>query len=202
MNASTLKNWIYTEMKSNTTEKLCPVCNKENKDDATVCRHCGALLEEVSTRYMGIPDSSLTTPPKQMETSIDVDLIPEGGIGIQVAGETKPLYVSITWELIIGRKREATSIQELYSIKLNEEPDSEAFLDLSDMHAGTLGVSRRHAMIRRTVSGYEVTDLSSRNGSWLNGQRLVPNRPYPLANHSQLRIGNMRLLILYRTPKD
>ncbi len=189
-------------MKSNTTETLCPVCNKENKGNATVCRHCGALLEEVSTRYVGLPDSSFTTPPKQMETSIDVDLIPEGGIGIQVAGETKPLYVSITWELIIGRKREATSIQELYSIKLNKEPDSETFLDLSDMHAGTLGVSRRHALIRRTVSGYEVTDLSSRNGSWLNGQRLVPNRPYPLANKSQLRIGNMRLLILYRTPKD
>jgi pSer/pThr/pTyr-binding forkhead associated (FHA) protein len=42
-----------------------------------------------------------------------------------------------------------------------------------------------------------VVDLGSRNGSWLNGERLVPNKPYPLASGAELRIGKMRLVIVY-----
>jgi len=194
---STLKYLNIAEMKPNTTEKLCPVCKKQNDENAKVCRHCGARLGELSTGYVAVPESSVYAPAGQMESFIEIDSIPAEGIGIQVAGETKPLYVPIDWELIIGRKMEASSTQELINIKMKGKPDSEAFLDLSEMHAGTMGVSRRHVMIRRTISGYEVTDLSSRNGTWLNGQRLVPNRAYSLSSGSSLRIGNMRLLIMY-----
>jgi len=53
-------------------------------------------------------------------------------------------------------------------------------------------------MIRRTEHGYEVIDLSSRNGTWLNDDQLVPDKPYPLASGSQLRLAKMRLFVLYR----
>lgn len=175
------------------TGKFCRVCNNENEDTALVCRHCGARLDEISTGYIAIPEYSeghVSVPAPQMESFIDVELIPEDGIGVQVAGETKALYVSISGEIVIGRTSDGA-------------PAPEAFLDLASLNAGTMGVSRRHVTIRRTTSGYEVIDLSSRNGSWLNAERLVPNKPYPLANGSQLRIGNMRLLIAYRPmPKD
>jgi len=193
----------FKESTVNTPQKTCPACKKENENNATICAHCGTQLEGISTQYVGIPEPSANSPAWQSETSIDVELIPEEGIGIQIAGEVKPIYVSISWELIIGRKMEAKSTQELLNIGKTKAAHASDFLDLSPMHAGTLGVSRRHVMIRRTVSGFEVTDLSSRNGSWLDGQRLVPNRPYSLSSRSQLRIGNMRLLIIYRsTQKD
>jgi len=54
-------------------------------------------------------------------------------------------------------------------------------------------------MIRREVNGYEVIDLSSRNGTWLNDDQLIPNKPYSLASGSQLRLARMRLFVLYRT---
>ena len=189
------------ESKLNATQKICPTCNKENEEHATVCKHCGAKLDEISTKYVGVSDPSINAPAWQKESSIDVELMPEEGIGIQVAGETKPIYVPISWELIIGRKMDATSTQELLNIGKMKAAQAPDFLDLSPMHASTLGVSRRHIMIRRTLSGYEVTDLSSRNGSWLNGERLVPNKPYPLHSGSQLLIGRMRLLIMYRSVK-
>jgi pSer/pThr/pTyr-binding forkhead associated (FHA) protein len=40
-------------------------------------------------------------------------------------------------------------------------------------------------------------DLAGTNGSWLNDKRLTPNKPYSLANGSQLRFGQMQLLFLY-----
>ena len=184
----------------NTAAKLCPVCNTENKEKATVCGQCGARLEEISTKFVGMPEPS-AAPISDMKVFIDADKIPEGGIGVQVAGETKPIYMPISWELIIGRKREAVSTDELININSKTKVEAESLLDLSEMHAGTLGVSRRHVMIRRTVSGYEITDLSSRNGTWLNGHRLAPNKSYTLPNNSQLRLANMRLLIMYRPAK-
>jgi hypothetical protein len=174
-------------MKMTPTVKFCPICNNENVDTALICRHCGARLDEISTGYVAIPEYSeghVSVPAAQMESFIDVELIPEEGIGVQVAGETKPLYAPISGEIIIGRTSDGA-------------PAPEAFLDLSNLNAGTMGVSRRHVMIRRTASGYEVVDLSSRNGTWLNAERLVPDRPYPFPSGSQLRIGNMRLLIMY-----
>jgi len=168
--------------------KPCPVCENENEDTALVCIHCGSRLEEISTKFVGAPESSVSAPATQIESFIKAELIPEGGIGVQVAGETKPLYATVSWELVIGRTTE-------------ESTATDDLLDLANMHAATLGVSRRHILIRRTVSGYEVTDLTSRNGSWLNGERLVPNKAYPLASGSQLRLGNMRLLIMYNPAK-
>jgi len=174
------------------TSKLCPVCNKENEDAASICRHCGARLEDTSsTGYVGIPESSegrVSAPSAQIESFIDLERIPENGIGIQVAGETQPIYASVRKEVVLGRTIEYT-------------PPTDDFLDLSLLNAGTMGVSRKHLMIRRTESGYEASELTSRNGSWMNSERLVPKRPYPLASGSILRIGNMRMLIMYRTSK-
>jgi hypothetical protein len=170
------------------TGKLCPVCKNENEDNASVCRHCGARLGEISTGFVAIPEHSegyANISASQIKSSIDVKLLPENGIGIHVAGETQPLYVPISKELTIGRTIEVT-------------PASEDFLDLASLNAGTMGVSRRHVTIRRVESGYEVIDLVSTNGTWLNGERLIPNKPYSLSSGSQLRIGNMRLLIMYR----
>ena len=172
----------------NTSGNLCPICKNEIEKDAQVCRHCGAWLEDNPTKLVKRiehPDAHANASAFEAESYINVNLIPEEGIGIHVAGERKPLYVPIAKEIILGRMMETTTT-------------SEAFLDLAEMHAVTMGVSKRHAMIRRTGSGYEVIDLTSRNGSWLNAERLVPNKPYPLPSGSQLRIGNMRLLIMHR----
>lgn len=123
-------------------------------------------------------------PARNVDSFIDVELIPENGIGIHVAGGFEAYYVAINKELILGRQADTTS---------------ESALDLSEMGAYGMGVSRRHAMIRRTASGYEVIDLSSGNGTWLNAERLVPNKPYSFPSGSQLRMGQMRLLIVYPT---
>ena len=152
---------------------------------ATVCSYCGALLDEGFTAAVATAKNTgevASVPTENLGSFVDVKLIPEGGIGIYAAGSLKPYYLHMDSDLIIGRKVEATS---------------EAILDLSDLDAFNMGLSRRHAMIRRTESGFEITDLSSTNGTWLNSERLVPNRSYPFTSGSQIRVGRLRLFIMY-----
>ena len=172
----------------NASGKLCPICKQENEDTASVCAHCGAQLESNATKFITAPESVGQAPAaaEQLESLIDVAAIPENGVGIYVADSARTFYVQIYHELIIGRPVDATL---------------EAVLDLTNLNAANLGVSKRHAMLRRTTSGFEVIDLSSRNGTWLNNQRLVPNRPYPFASGSQVRLGKMQLLVMYHPRK-
>lgn len=118
---------------------------------------------------------------------LDKTLIPLDGIAVYIAGTAKPVFLNSQEEFLIGRKIEETS---------------EPFFDLTNLGGYLLGLSRRHAKIRRTALGYEITDLSSTNGTWLNDQRLIPHKPYPLTSGSQLRLGRMRFVILFRTVSE
>jgi len=172
------------------SEKLCLSCGKENIAMVSVCVYCGAeLAEDTATKLVSAPENlegQVNALVGLAGSIIDVASIPDGGIGIHIAGESKPLYVKINKQLTIGRVTEAGWASP------------ETILDLSDYNATSTGVSRQHVMIRRTETGFEVVDLSSRNGTWLNAERLIPNKPYSFASGSQLRIGQMRILIMYR----
>lgn len=167
-------------------EKFCPVCKNKNERDAVICRHCGAALEKQ------IIDAGATTRNADLQAQdsesvegwlLDQPLIPEDGIAIYVKGTAKPVFLCLDDEFIVGRRMEETS---------------EAFLDLSNLGGYLLGLSRRHAKIRRAGSGYEIIDLNSTNGTWLNDERLNPYQPYPLTSGAQLRLGRMRFVALFR----
>lgn len=65
-------------------------------------------------------------------------------------------------------------------------------VDLSDHDAENRGVSRRHALIKRTESNaLTIIDQGSVNGTFLNGQRLIPHQPRILRDGDELRLGRM-----------
>ena len=53
----------------------------------------------------------------------------------------------------------------------------------------TKAVSRHHAAIERTGTGYQIVDLSSTAGTYLNGERMVSNTPYPLTVGMRVSFG-------------
>ena len=168
-------------------EKFCPVCKNKNERDAVICRHCGAALDKY------IMDAIATTRNADLQTKdservesllLDKSLIPVDGIAIFVAGTSKPIFHCSADEFIIGRRMEETA---------------EAFLDLSNLGGYLLGLSRRHAKIRRSGQNYEVIDLASTNGTWLNDERLIPHQPCPLTSGAELRLGRMRFVVLFRS---
>ena len=167
-------------------ENVCPVCKNKNELESIICGHCGAALGDpfadpgAKTKTTDMP---ALVPDDTREFSIDAAAVPDGRIAVFLEGLFNPAYIDSKGEFVIGRKQGETS---------------EELLDLSPWGGYHLGLSRRHAVIRRTADGYEILDLGSVNGTWLNDERLVPHKSYPLASGSHLRLGSMRLFVLYR----
>ena len=53
----------------------------------------------------------------------------------------------------------------------------------------SLGLSRKHAVIEYEGGGYSLTDLHSTNGTYLNGEWLVPETKTPIRGGDQIRFG-------------
>jgi len=117
---------------------------------------------------------------------VNESLIPVDGISFYIMRLSKAIVVHTTGEFFIGR-----DVEEI----------SKPLVDLSGLDGFEMGVSRRHAMIRPLEHGYEVTDLSSTNGTFLNEQRLIPNKPYSLTPGARLRVGQEQLLVVYRSAR-
>ena len=170
-------------------ENICPVCKTRNELETFVCANCGARLEDP---FQDLAHKTKTTDMQAptAETIRDWNLkeavvaeVPEEGIAVYIEGRSGPAHIDATGEFVLGRKSATTS---------------EMLVDLSPFGAYSMGLSRRHVIIRRTADGYEVMDLGSVNGTWLSEERLVPHKSYPLPSGSHLRLARMRLFVLYR----
>ncbi len=74
-----------------------------------------------------------------------------------------------------------------------ERPD----IDLTSDDAVELGVSRRHVCITFRDNIPYLTDLGSKNYSFLNRRQMMRGQPYPLQNGDEVRLGNVILKVLY-----
>lgn len=173
------------------SEKVCPICKTKNELEATICRHCGAELDDLSMDSGHKTTDMRALTPEMLGYWSFKDakevVIPDSGIAFYIEGQSDSAYIDYEGEFVLGRKSGTTS-----------GTTSEMLLDLGPLGGFGLGVSRRHAVIQRTREGYEVLDLGSINGTWLNEERLIPDKPYPLRSGSHLRLGRMRLLVLYK----
>jgi pSer/pThr/pTyr-binding forkhead associated (FHA) protein len=98
--------------------------------------------------------------------------------------DTRPVFqIDIPTEegYIVGRSDESSDFV----------PD----VDLVIYGAREKGISRRHMAIVRYQGQSHILDLSSVNGTFLNGKRLLADVPYLLDNHNQVRLGTLHLTI-------
>ena len=69
-------------------------------------------------------------------------------------------------------------------------------IDLAAFGALEHGISRRHAALVRFRESVHVVDLDSANGTFLDGRRLPPDRPYPYQTDTILRLGTLNLTLI------
>ncbi len=101
----------------------------------------------------------------------------EGAIDLYIEGESEPIYVAVKEHIVLGRFKE---IDE-------DKVDLTAFFDR--------GVSRRHAAIHREGSTFTIMDLESKNGTYLNDERLAPHKSYPLQDGDKLSLGELDIYV-------
>jgi len=167
--------------------KFCPVCKLHNDINATICQHCGAPLSEDITEApttRRVEDSfELTDELKEQITREHTP--PSRGLSIFLLNNGEPIALSTEEQFVLGRAGDMAL---------------EAMVDLTDHDGFAMGVSRRHALIRAAGEKYVLTDLNSSNGTWLNGHRLVPNKPYDLPSGGVIQLGRMKLVVVYMKP--
>lgn len=97
----------------------------------------------------------------------------------EVIGSTHILTLEIEQDVIIGRSDTTDNFS--------------AGLDLTEFGAYQLGLSRKHARLRRNGLQLELEDTGSRNGTFVNEQKIDPHVPYVIHNGDQIRFGNMKV---------
>lgn len=103
----------------------------------------------------------------------------------------------------------ATDPSKAFGLDINGEvtlgrglPDAPDYVDLKDFEAESMGVSRRHAMLRPTGTTIYVIDLNSTNGTFRNGHFIGVKTPYALSNGDTLTLGRLQFVVrIIQRPK-
>lgn len=163
---------------TSTAMKPCSNCGHVNRVGLLFCEECGRNLA-------GTMNATLPTRKIQNETNDAAAKATWGssrfGEGSQVIlhirDASEPLKLPAAPRLTIGRS-DAGSV---------EKPS----IDFAPYDALDKGVSRSHATIELSEDTLTLIDTGSANGTFLNGQRLVPNQPRVLRDGDEIRLGKL-----------
>jgi pSer/pThr/pTyr-binding forkhead associated (FHA) protein len=127
--------------------------------------------------------SPVTPEPSALPGYAPATLPGEHTIILNIDTASQPLTVEVVRQASLGRYAPTNQVQPR--------------IDLTPYGEAAQSVSRQHAMIRRTEAGVVIEDQASLNGTWLNGTRLEPYRPYPLQPGDHLRLGQLQMAIYF-----
>ncbi|NDJ79027.1 MAG: FHA domain-containing protein [Chloroflexi bacterium] len=158
----------------------CENCGKDNQGDATYCYSCGHILPVGRQRLAthGVTDNHALKPQLRWGTAYFGD---NSILRIHVRDSGKVVETRFHNECILGR----------------EVDDAHPDVDLTPYGAVKMGVSRIHVRLTKQTATIMVEDLGSRNGTFLNGERLLPKQPRVLRNEDELRLGRMVMRISF-----
>lgn len=144
----------------------CKECQMENIDGAFFCEECGAKLD---------------TGNELQDTAIDLGSTSQAAALVLKTQDGSKLEIPSKDEVVIGR----------------EDPISEVFpdLDLTAFDGADGGVSRKHAVIHRSGTGYSIEDMGSTNGTYVNKKRVKPNAPQVIKPGDEIRFGKLALTL-------
>ncbi len=101
----------------------------------------------------------------------------------EIIGSAGVLTLDVKQDVIVGRSDTTDNFS--------------AGLDLTQYGAYQLGLSRKHARIRRNGTQLELEDTGSRNGTFVNEQQLDPHVPYVVRDGDTVRFGNMKVQLRF-----
>ncbi len=149
----------------------------ENTSDRTThdLRHeADAALKLYGMMQAGKPDSNPSSGIFELGMMLRVE----------ISGSDVPLLLVPENDIVIGRSDPVSGIS----------PE----IDLSPFAAYQMGISRRHAIIRRQGTYLQLVDLGSRNGTYVNGKKAEPHQPVKLHNGDEMRLGKMALRVYFQ----
>lgn len=156
----------------------CPNCGASYRIGELVCPNCQHVFAP-GGRTIKLDNMQDIEQRKWLAGEVLVS--DEKPIRLEIAGKVVPLVIKE--ELVLGRMHGNSP----------DQPD----VDLNPFDAGNLGVSRIHARIRRKGILLYVIDLGSTNGTYLNGQKLIPDGERLLRDGDEVYLGRLKIRIRF-----
>jgi len=162
-------------------QQFCPRCGKPNRLNDSYCYACGQLLQTArkgaATRGLDVLDSiDIRSQPDYFG--------PGSNLVLMVFGVPKTVRLNPDGETVIGRSSTESPVM----------PD----IDLAQFDAESLGVSRLHASLKRDEHTIHITDLNSKNFTFINGQRLYPREIRVLRDGDEVRLGKLNFRVIFQ----
>lgn len=179
--------------------QICPNCAYNNRPGVVFCENCGtSLIGSQATAETKSLDKSAdeSAPPK-----LDVEVIKDAGV---LGSEVFPQNATLRIEVNDGSFVLKFNPQEKETILFGRTDPSTGVtpqVDLTPYAGYRMGVSRRHAEIRRSSAQdntLELWDLGSSNGTFLNGERLISHRPYVVSDGDEIQLGQLRVRAFFQ----
>ena len=172
----------------------CPKCGTSNSASSQFCSQCGLWIGDLSSHQSTLIGTTTTVNirTKMQEALQDLDqnraaieLEPDE-IAVLISSSADAIKIPYKRPVILGRHAYSTSADIV-------------FIDLNDYQGYALGVSRKHAQIEKLEDQYVLMDLGSSNGTFLNGNRLSPYKPYILNHADKIMIGQLAMRFYTQT---
>lgn len=164
--------------------ETCPRCKRTVPANALICTYCGGLLVDErrvdTTRTLANADNEESDQRWGTARFSDrMNLV----LRLDDLQEQFVFDAEAIGELILGRFDASTQFS----------PE----VDLQAYGATDKGVSRRHASIIRRDGALHIVDLDTPNGTYLNGQRLIPHQARVLRDGDNIRLGHLVLQVQF-----
>jgi hypothetical protein len=148
----------------------------------------------------------LNQPHEPLDEDVDLDLpaapaIPEETLPSPPPPEVTPERAGPAWRVLFhisGQQASTVGLDVWRVTVLGRADPMSAFrpdLDFAPYGAMRHGVSRRHALVRPGDRSLYLIDQNSTNGTWVNGQRLMPGRDFPLSDGDIIELGALRMTL-------
>ena len=163
----------------------CPNCAHPNREGLLFCEICGDSLVQVAMAVAQTRRLEMASvEPVIKEALGTAQFASDTTIVLQVSGHAEPVVLTPAPRNTLGRVDPSNSVQ----------PD----LDLTSLGGLDRGVSRIHAEITRSEGTLNILDRGSANGTFLNGERLVPDEPRLIRDGDEIRLGRLVAHIYFR----
>ncbi|MBZ0308888.1 MAG: FHA domain-containing protein [Anaerolineae bacterium] len=180
--------------------QICPNCAYNNRPGVVFCENCGtSLIGSQATAETKSLDKS--ADESASAAKVDVEVIKDAGI---LGSEVFPSNATLRIEVNDGSYILKFNPQEKEIILFGRTDPSTGVtpqVDLTPYAGYRMGVSRRHAEIRRSSAQdntLELWDLGSSNGTFLNGERLISHRPYVISDGDEIQLGQLRVRAFFQ----
>ncbi|MEM9953581.1 MAG: FHA domain-containing protein [Chloroflexota bacterium] len=165
----------------------CTNCGEANREGMLFCDVCGYSLTPATQGGATIPTRNLDEEDDDSiaKATWGAARFKQGSaIVIHVRDSDQPVTVAPAQRVIFGRSDSNSNVV----------PD----VDFAPYGAVEKGVSRQHAALEVNEDTLMLLDVGSSNGTYLNGQRLLPNQPRVLRDGDEVRLGKLVAHIYFK----